>query len=65
MKATGKKPPDFKFPFWLLKLLNAEMASHLHWNNEVGCHVDIQVLRQIHRDLTSLDKFWQAHQATA
>jgi uncharacterized protein YbjT (DUF2867 family) len=64
MNATGKKPSNLKFPFWLLRILNGEMAKQLRWNNEVGWHFDIQPLRQIHPELTSFDKFWKAHKGT-
>jgi uncharacterized protein YbjT (DUF2867 family) len=62
MNATGKQPPNFKIPFWLLRILNAETARQFHWNNEVGWHFDIQKVRQLHPELISFDKFWRAQQ---
>jgi len=60
--ATGKRPSNFKFPFWLLRILNGEMARQLNWNNEVGWHFDLQALRQMHPELISFEQFWKAHQ---
>lgn len=59
-RATGQQPPAFKFPTWLLGLLNREMVRQLHWNNEVGWHFDLQPLRQVHPDLISFEQFWKA-----
>ena len=60
--ATGRKPSNFKFPFWLLRILNGESAKQFHWNNEVGWRFDIQKVRQIHPELISFDKFWNTQQ---
>jgi len=60
VNATGKKPSNFKFPSWLLRFLNRDMARQLHWNNEVGWHFDIQEVRRLYPELISFDKFWQA-----
>lgn len=64
MNATRKKASNFKFPFWLLKLLNAESAKQFHWNNEVGWHFDLQEIRRLHPELISFDTFWKAQQPT-
>jgi uncharacterized protein YbjT (DUF2867 family) len=58
LRATGKKPPAYKFPTWLLGLLNREIVRQFHWNNDVGWHFDLQTLRQVHPDLISFEQFW-------
>jgi len=58
---TNKSPSNFKFPFFLLKTLNAEAARQFRWNNEVGWSFDIQRLREVHPELISFEKFLKAH----
>ena len=58
--ATGKRPSNMKFPFWLLKILNGELAKQFQWNNDVGWHFDVQPIRQNHPDLISFERFCKA-----
>jgi len=57
---TGKKASNFKFPPWLFRFMNGEMAKQLHLNNEIGWHFDIQKVRETHPELISLEKFLKA-----
>lgn len=48
---TGKKPPSFKMPFWILKLMNAEMARQFKWNDQVGWTVNPGEVKERHPNL--------------
>jgi uncharacterized protein YbjT (DUF2867 family) len=54
-RVTGKRAPSFRMPLWALRLLQAEFARQLEWNNKVGWHFDIKSLRDIHPELTTLE----------
>ena len=55
-----KSPPSFKFPFFILKVLNSEAARQFQWNNEVGWHFDIQKVKEVYPELLSFEKFLKA-----
>ena len=57
----GKSPSNFRFPFFILRILNSEGARQLQWNNDVGWSFDIQKLREIHPELITFDTFFRAH----
>lgn len=64
-KVTHKSPSNFKFPFFILKILNSEAARQFLWNNEVGWSFDIQKVREVHPELISFEKFLKAHAQTS
>jgi uncharacterized protein YbjT (DUF2867 family) len=56
-KVTGKRPPAFRFPAWLLGLMNREFLEQLRWNNRVGWHFSIKKARDTYPKLNSFESF--------
>ncbi|NJK44171.1 MAG: alpha/beta fold hydrolase [Pleurocapsa sp. SU_196_0] len=54
-RVTGKRAPGFKMPLWVLRLMQAEFARQLEWNNKAGWHFDVEALRADHPELTTLE----------
>jgi uncharacterized protein YbjT (DUF2867 family) len=61
---TGKSPPNFSFPFFILRMMNSEAARQLQWNNEVGWSFDVQKARESHPELIRFETFLNAHTQT-
>lgn len=51
IEEIGMKPPSFKMPFFIFKLLNAEMARQFKWNDQVRWKVDLEEVKAIHPEL--------------
>ncbi|ADU32100.1 NmrA/HSCARG family protein [Evansella cellulosilytica] len=51
VEVVGTKPPSFKMPYWVFKLMNAEMARQFKWNDEIGWSVNQEQVRQKHPKL--------------
>lgn len=56
----GKTPPNFKFPFWVQRLINRDLANQSRWMNEIGWQVDVHAVRAIHPHLMSFEEFLQS-----
>nr|WP_246594256.1 NmrA/HSCARG family protein [Evansella tamaricis] len=50
-EVTGEKAPSFKMPFWVLKIMNAEMARQFKWNDQVGWTVKPKEVKEKHPEL--------------
>jgi len=63
LRATGKQPSHWKFPVWLLRLMNSEMARQFDWNNEIGWRFDPAAVRAIHPETISFEQFLIANRS--
>jgi uncharacterized protein YbjT (DUF2867 family) len=62
-RVTGTKPSRLKFPLWLLRIMNSEMARQFHWNNEIGWRFDQTAVRAIHPETISFEQFLIANRS--
>lgn len=60
-RATGKKAPWLKMPAFVTRLLIAELASQLRWNNEVGWKFSLDEVREHVPNPTTFEAFARQH----
>lgn len=60
-RVTGRKAPGFSAPFWMVRLVNQEMARQLNWNNAVGWKFPVEEFRAVLPHATRFEQFVAKH----
>ena len=63
-RTTGKQPPRWRMPAWAFRLVNAEMAKQLAWNNEDGWRFAVDEVREQHPGVMDFEAFLRHRHGT-
>lgn len=60
-RVTGRSPPWWRMPRWILRIANPDMARQLVWNHSPGWTFSIESVREVQPTVASFEDFLHRH----